>query len=349
MTRKRLNRDKKWFFQGYPYYQIHMENDLFKGLVSVIRITGGEYLYWNYPKAGKVAVAGKDMIWLQLVPDNGKRAITVKFLPDKKVSVWYVDVIDRLEYDEDGVAVIIDEYLDVIFTPQGDVVLADRDELDNAYSLGELTREQYDEAILEGDSIINDLCKDIQATEVWCRKILDKAEPIISLKKSVVFLDVDGVLDIFSPNKYIQNILPEAVERLKRLVQRSDALVVVISDWRYGSDKYVNYCKENGLHKQQCDNWPNLVNALEEAGIPIYDVTPWDERFHTRTEEIAAYLSEHPEISNYVILDDCFSDDYSSNPAIKKHLVFVDALKGLQDADMFKAGDVMNRCETFYI
>lgn len=36
-------------------------------------------------------------------------------------------------------AVIIDEYLDDIFTPQGDVVLADRDELDNAYSLGELT------------------------------------------------------------------------------------------------------------------------------------------------------------------------------------------------------------------
>ena len=64
----------------------------------------------------------------------------------------------------------------------------------------------------------------------------------------------------------------------------------------------------------------------------------------SRTEEIQAYLQEHPEIYNYVILDDCFGDDYSSDMNMKKHLVSVDALKGLQDNDLVKACEIMNRC-----
>ena len=31
---------------------------------------------------------------------------------------WYADVIDRIEFDEDGVAAFVDMYLDVIFPPR---------------------------------------------------------------------------------------------------------------------------------------------------------------------------------------------------------------------------------------
>lgn len=176
MKRKRLNRDKQWFFQHYPYFQMRMENDIFAGLISLIQLTDGEYLYWDFPKAGKAAVAGKGMVWLQLIPDRGSRVITAMFLPDKRVSVWYVDVIEETAYDEDGVAVFIDKYLDVIFTPQGDVIVDDRDELDAAFQSGELTQEQYDAALQEGEAIVDELCGDIPATERWCREILEKVE-----------------------------------------------------------------------------------------------------------------------------------------------------------------------------
>lgn len=180
MTRKRLDRDKKWFFQGFPYYQLRMENELFTGLVSLIQLVDGEYFYWELPKAGKVAVAGKGMVWLQLIPDEKSRVITAKFLPDKKISVWYVDVIECMDYDLDGVAVFTDKYLDVIFSPQGDVKFDDRDELDAAYQAGELSKAQYEAALREGDAIIADLCSDIGATEQWCRKILDDVEEQIA-------------------------------------------------------------------------------------------------------------------------------------------------------------------------
>lgn len=346
MTRKRLNRDLKWFFQHYPYFQMRMENDIFTGLVSLIHLTDGEYLYWDFlPQAGKAAVAGKGMVWLQLIPDRGSRAITAMFLPDKRVSVWYVDVIEEAAYDADGVAVFVDKYLDVIFTPQGDVKIDDRDELDAAYQSGELTREQYDAALREGEAIVEELCGDIPATERWCREILENAEKEIGQKQFVIFLDVDGVLDVFDPNTHIQKLIPGAIERLSRLVTRTNAKIVVISDWRYGSKSYVEYCRENNIFAAQCDNWPYLEEALKRESISIHDVTPWDEKLKTRTEEIAAYLESNPQIYNYVILDDCYGDDYSSDSELQAHLVYVDALKGLQDCDLMKTCEIMNCLE----
>ena len=343
MIRKRLNRDQKWFFQYFPYFQMRMENEIFTGLVSLIQLTDGEYRYWEYPRAGKVAVAGPGMVWLQLIPDRGSRAITAMFLPDKRVSTWYVDVIEEASFDSDGVAVFVDKYLDVIFTPQGDVIIDDRDELDAAYQSGELTGEQYRAALQEGDAIVDELCSDIRATEDWCREILEIVEKEIGQKQFVLFLDVDGVLDIFDPDVRIQKLIPEAIERLARLVTRTNAKIVVISDWRYGSSSYLERRSENNQYAVQCENWAYLENALKKECISIHDVTPWDEKLGSRTEEIRAYLAANSQIYNYVILDDCFQDDYSSDLDIQAHLVQTDALKGLQDGDLVKVCEIMNR------
>ena len=183
MKRKRLDRNLKWGFHYFPYYQVRLDCEIYHGLVSLIKLTDGEYFYWNFPKAGKTAVCGKDMVWLQLVPDGCKRLITAMFIPQNKtimgntypysVSCVYVDVMEKLEYDKDGVAAYIDKYLDVKLTPQGDVLIDDQDELDEAFRCGELSKEQYYDALTECDLIISQLCTDIEKTEKWCCDILN--------------------------------------------------------------------------------------------------------------------------------------------------------------------------------
>lgn len=192
MKHKRLNRDG-WGFQYFPYYQMRIDCEEFHGLVCLLKIIEGETQYWNMPNAGRVAVCGQGMTWLQMIPDGRKRVITVKYFPDGNVdperihypawareslcpSIWYVDVIEGMEYDENGIAVFVDQYLDVIFSPEGDVKVDDRDELDAAYTGGELTGQQYEEALAEGDSILQDLCEDIPATAGWCARIRKIAE-----------------------------------------------------------------------------------------------------------------------------------------------------------------------------
>lgn len=148
----------------------------FRGLVSIIEMTDGDFCFGEIPKAGRIPVCGKGMLGLQMFPDDGHRIVTAKFLPksrmvegvyySKTVSVWYVDVIDGWGYDDDGVAYFGDQYLDVIFDLEGDVIIDDRDELDAAYNCGELSKEKYSRAIVEGDAVIADLCFDVEIKQV---------------------------------------------------------------------------------------------------------------------------------------------------------------------------------------
>lgn len=195
MNKKRLDRDKKWFFQGFPYCHMRMETEDFHGLVSIVELLDGDYFFWDMPKAGKTPVCGKGMLWLQLIPDGQHRVITAKFLPDsrtvqgvkysKSVSLWYVDVIDSWGYDEDNVAYFIDQYLDVKFDVEGDVIIEDRNELDEAYKSGELSEEQYQRAVAEGNAIVSELCSNPEKTQLWCQKILELARQRIEQNDNI--------------------------------------------------------------------------------------------------------------------------------------------------------------------
>ncbi len=196
MNKKRLNRDK-WGFQYYPYYQMRIDHELFHGLACLIRFTDGEKNYWETPKAGRIQVTGEGMTWLELIPDDTRRVITAMYFPDGthgperenypvtaneqyQPSIWYIDIIEGTGYDEDGVAVFIDKYLDVIMTPEGDVKVDDRDELDAAYASGELTKAQYDAALAEGEAILKAYGDDIRGLDAWCAAVRQLAEDRIA-------------------------------------------------------------------------------------------------------------------------------------------------------------------------
>ncbi len=194
MKTKRLNRDL-WGFQHYPYYQMDMDNELFRGFVSVIMLTDGEQNFWDFEKAGKAPVTGGGMVWLQLIPKGKKRLITAMFKPAEgekghSVSVWYVDVIEKYVYDSDGVAVYWDKYLDVMATPQGDIRIDDKDELDEAYRQNDLTKLQYEEALEECDAIISEMFTDLRKTEENCLAILHEAMRMIENREYQLKLNV---------------------------------------------------------------------------------------------------------------------------------------------------------------
>lgn len=215
MQHKRLNRDG-WGFQFYPYYQMRIDEEFFHGIACLIRLTDGNAQKWQMPKAGPIQVTGEGMTWLELIPDHTNRVITVMYFPDGmhdperkhyprpadtryQPSVWYVDVSEDIEYDEYGIVTYIDKYLDVIFSPEGDVKVDDRDELDAAFASGELTKEQYDNALAEGDRVLKELCGSLRKTDEWCAKIRDAAEKRIAageeVKKCREVLETEKMLE----------------------------------------------------------------------------------------------------------------------------------------------------------
>jgi hypothetical protein len=107
----------------------------------------------------------------------------------------------------------------------------------------------------------------------------------VSNPMSVIFLDIDGVLNCDktpNPRKLPYVVNARLLERLKRLLALTSAKVVLTSTWRYD---------------------PAGLFAAHHSGIPFVDVIP-DMPDQPRREEILAWLRVHPNVLRYAVIDD---------------------------------------------
>lgn len=106
---------------------------------------------------------------------------------------------------------------------------------------------------------------------------------------SVIFLDVDGVLNSISTPAWMGDDwdipLARPLKNLKRIVEETGAKVIISSSWR----------KHSAAMRK-------LKLALMVFELQIAGQTPWMEL--DRPTEIEAWLADHPEVKRYVILDD---------------------------------------------
>lgn len=109
----------------------------------------------------------------------------------------------------------------------------------------------------------------------------------------VLFLDIDGVLNsrrtsvAFDgyPHSFddMARFDHVAIGLIRKLCKDTDTAVVLSSDWRYTCTAY------------------ETANALD---LPVIDITPVLPSSSKRGFEINAWLSKHPEVKNYAIVDD---------------------------------------------
>ena len=122
-------------------------------------------------------------------------------------------------------------------------------------------------------------------------------------KSFVVFLDVDGVLNTRTTCKHTPDgytgIDDARVSILSQAISKyGDADIVLTSDWKD--------------MKPTDDDYVYLESKLDKYGLSISGKAPGGRQ--NRGGGIVAYLEEHPEIEEYVILDDCKFDfeDYKN-------------------------------------
>jgi hypothetical protein len=101
----------------------------------------------------------------------------------------------------------------------------------------------------------------------------------------VVFLDIDGVLNCDStpnPRNFPYIVDPKLLARLKKMLDRTGAKVVLSSTWRLD---------------------PVGLLAAKHFGVPFIDVSP-DMPKRPRRDEVLTWLSKHPKVRRYAIIDD---------------------------------------------
>lgn len=147
----------------------------------------------------------------------------------------------------------------------------------------------------------------------------------------VIFLDIDGVLATWASLKRqieldgMYGFQKECVDNMNELIEKSGAEIVLSSTWRFkGLDWFNPFAKKQGLCKE-CIDVTGHNTGKTEGGFYTAG---------TRGSEIKEWLSKHPEVDSFVIIDD---DSDMDN--LKDHLVLVKPgmEKGFQKKDIEKA------------
>ena len=139
----------------------------------------------------------------------------------------------------------------------------------------------------------------------------------------VIFLDFDGVVTI--PDSHWK-LNPDNIKLVKKIVDETNAKIVVSSSWRHGLDRHFEYELERNPDNE-------MVIWLRDN---VYDITPLG---GNRGSEIKKWLDTHDDIENYVILDD---DSDMLNYQLY-HFVETNFEDGLTETEAIRAIKVLNK------
>jgi hypothetical protein len=117
----------------------------------------------------------------------------------------------------------------------------------------------------------------------------------------VVFLDIDGVLNVIPQghDRYGAIFHPEFVDNLRRLINETGAKLVISSTWRHsGVISMKEMWEARNLPGEVVGITPDLRWRVKQ------DAREPNEQDYVRGDEIQAWLDQHSQVTNYVILDD---------------------------------------------
>ncbi len=125
------------------FIQKKIDNYKFTGYIGLLLIEDVKRRQeWDFFD-NKIIVCDKNYIWLTIIPDNKNCIITAMMTPEKKVLLWYVDIMENLRMGNDGILEYDDLFLDYIIMPNGMVYEEDRDELIEAYNAKIISHRQF--------------------------------------------------------------------------------------------------------------------------------------------------------------------------------------------------------------
>jgi len=147
----------------------------------------------------------------------------------------------------------------------------------------------------------------------------------------VIFLDFDGVINNWD---HFDGVDPNNIKFLLKIINETNAKIVATTSNKYIFQKNSNIDVKDTL-------FYTYIKVLNELGIKISDVTPYVNS--NRELEIIEYLKIHPEIEEFLILD----DDFIINSYLE-HQIFLDLYNGITEEHIKPSIDILNGKLGFY-
>ena len=148
----------------------------YRGYVSRLDILEvSEPQIWKYDGYNMI-VCANGYQWISYLPADDNYCITAMMDSKARILLWYVDMIAGQGIDKDGIPYFDDLYLDLIVYPDGNIVEDDRDELEYALKLGDITKTQFELANETCAKLLENELSDIEALIAFTRELPVYAE-----------------------------------------------------------------------------------------------------------------------------------------------------------------------------
>lgn len=159
----------------------------------------------------------------------------------------------------------------------------------------------------------------------------------MNFKMKVIFLDFDGVITTYNSKWKIDM---NNIKIINDICDKTNAKIVVTSSWRIGHRGDV--LAFNGYLTQYIIEHNYLDNVQDTFDKFIGNIVGMTESIGGwRGDEIKLYMSEHPEVENYVILD----DDSDMCDYQLFNFVQTDTYEGITERDAKLCVDILNGTE----
>lgn len=138
------------------YTQIYVDSKEYRGYVTLLNVEKVTQSLWTKHGEQEICIIDDGYAWLQHFPENKHHSITTIFDQNGNIVQWYIDICLANGIEKD-IPYMDDLFLDIIILPSGLVIEKDKDEIEQALSLGIISQELYELAWKEFDNLLNQI------------------------------------------------------------------------------------------------------------------------------------------------------------------------------------------------
>ncbi|WKA56643.1 DUF402 domain-containing protein [Planococcus shixiaomingii] len=138
------------------YQQRYIETKDYCGYVTLLHVKEVTKPLWTTYNSKQLCILNNGYVWLQHFPEGHHHSVTTTFNENGDIVQWYIDICLKNGVDN-NIPYMDDLFLDIVLLPTGQVIEKDKDELEEALSLGVISRDYYNLAWREFYKILEQI------------------------------------------------------------------------------------------------------------------------------------------------------------------------------------------------
>jgi predicted RNA-binding protein associated with RNAse of E/G family len=139
------------------FYCSYFESKEFTGYATLLCLDKVREPLWAKSSKKKICIVDNNYSWLQFFPKDKNYAMTAQFNEHGQIVQWYIEICLQHGITENNIPWLDDLFLDIVVFPTGEIELLDFEELQNAFVVAEISKNEYDLAISESKKLMTEI------------------------------------------------------------------------------------------------------------------------------------------------------------------------------------------------